>query len=85
MDELLMLGRHNSFENHQSGIGKIKFLKTRNKDLYLVGEVKKDNKELAEMNQIIEDSERRTILIALSATKEAIQKLPPNVSNTFIV
>jgi 3-oxoacyl-(acyl-carrier-protein) synthase len=48
-----------SFENHQSGIGKIKFLKTRNKDLFLVGEVKKDNEELAEMNQIVEDSVSR--------------------------
>ena len=65
-----------SFENHQSGIGKIKFLKTRNKDLFLVGEVKKDNEELAEMNQIVEDSVSRSILLALSATKEAIRELP---------
>ncbi|MBK9635895.1 MAG: beta-ketoacyl-[acyl-carrier-protein] synthase family protein [Bacteroidetes bacterium] len=74
-----------SFENHQSGIGKIKFLKTRNKDLYLVGEVKKDNEELAEMNQIVEDSVSRSILLALSATKEAIQKLPSDFSNKFRV
>ncbi len=70
-----------AFENHQSGVGPIQYLQTTHTDIS-VAEVKKTNKELAPTAGL-SSSLNRSILLGYTATKEALQTLPVNLSDNF--
>ncbi len=70
-----------AFEKHQSGVAKIKRLKTNHVELS-VAEIKSTNAELAAIAGLSEELSR-SILLSYIATKEAIATLPANFSADF--
>ncbi len=70
-----------AFENHQSGVGSIQYLQTTHTDIS-VAEVKQTNIELA-ATAGLSSSLSRSILLGYTATKEALQTLPVNLSDSF--
>nr|MBP6661259.1 beta-ketoacyl-[acyl-carrier-protein] synthase family protein [Chitinophagales bacterium] len=70
-----------AFEKHQSGVAKIKRLKTNHVELS-VAEIKSTNAELAAIAGLSEELSR-SILLSYIATKEAIATLPANFSANF--
>jgi 3-oxoacyl-[acyl-carrier-protein] synthase II len=59
--------------NAKTGIGKIKYLKTRYKDEYVLGEVKLSNEELMDLIGDHSSALNRTSLLGIAAAREAVQ------------
>lgn len=58
--------------NANTGIGKVKYLNTRYKDDYVLGEVKMSNNELMDFISNHSPALNRTSLLGIAATKEAL-------------
>lgn len=71
-----------SFEEHRSGIAPIRFLETRHRDVFPLGEVKLSNDELASICGLPEHLSR-TILLSFAAAREALSVFPEGEYKNF--
>ena len=73
-----------AFEKHKSGIGVVKYLDTKHRNEFPLGEVKLTNEQLAKQTGL-DVRLSRTILLSYHAAKEALQAFPISTFENYKV